>query len=145
MHREVLTVVSAAALMDCHPRTVQRHAICGDWPAARIGRSWRLWQPSVVAFLQGDPMPVSPAASEAERDYLLLAQFADRMGLTRQTVQSLVSSGHVPAKRAGTRWMVSWSDAVAYIGVRHPGGARLAGWGDACRPGPVRARAEGDR
>ena len=48
---DVLTLVQAAALLHCHPKTVRIMAKNGKVPAKRVGSLWRFYRPALEAWL----------------------------------------------------------------------------------------------
>ena len=48
---DVLTLVQAAAMLHCHPKTLRIVAKSGRVPAKRIGSLWRFYRPALEAWL----------------------------------------------------------------------------------------------
>jgi excisionase family DNA binding protein len=48
---DVLTLVQAAALLHCHPKTLRIMAKSGRVPAKRVGSLWRFYRPALEAWL----------------------------------------------------------------------------------------------
>lgn len=48
---DVLTLVQAAALLHCHPKTLRIMAKNGKVPAKRVGSLWRFYRPALEAWL----------------------------------------------------------------------------------------------
>ena len=48
---DVLTLVQAAALLHCHPKTLRIMAKSGRVPAKRVGSLWRFYRPALDAWL----------------------------------------------------------------------------------------------
>lgn len=50
---DVLTIKEAAALLRCHPRTLQKMAIRGEIPARKVGSLWRFSRQRLQEWVQG--------------------------------------------------------------------------------------------
>jgi PTS system nitrogen regulatory IIA component len=50
---DVLTIKEAAAILRCHPRTLQKMAIRGDIPAKKVGSLWRFSRQRLQEWMQG--------------------------------------------------------------------------------------------
>ena len=48
---DVLTLVQAADLLHCHPKTLRIMAKSGKVPAKRVGSLWRFYRPALEAWL----------------------------------------------------------------------------------------------
>lgn len=48
---DVLTLVQAAEVLHCHPKTLRIMAKSGKVPAKRVGSLWRFYRPALEAWL----------------------------------------------------------------------------------------------
>lgn len=56
---EVLTLTEAAKLLKVCEKTAGKLAQAGELPARRVGVQWRFTRRSVLAYLEGESLPVA--------------------------------------------------------------------------------------
>ncbi len=53
----LFSINTAAARLDCHPETLRRIIRRGDLAAVKVGRTWRVRESDLVAYLNAHTVP----------------------------------------------------------------------------------------
>jgi excisionase family DNA binding protein len=68
----LFSINTAAARLECHPETLRRIIRRGELTAVKVGRSWRVRETDLTAFLQAHTVPAKvesePAKVESESE-----------------------------------------------------------------------------
>lgn len=129
MHPLLLDLQGAADLVGVSQATARRWAGAGKVPATRVGGSWRLWAPTVLAAVLGPDgrrmLPEVPAGF-VEPEVVSAPRLAELLGIHERTVTLLMREGLIPAQKSG-QWRVYWPTIRDRIAAGQP----LAAPGDA--------------
>lgn len=109
MHPAVCTLEDAATLLSLHPTTISAHVRSGLLPGMNRGRLYRLWRPALLAYAHGTDYTFTAADDPwSDREVFSTAECADALGISDQTVLSLIASRSIDATRIGRVWRISW-------------------------------------
>ncbi len=98
------------------------------------GNSWR--EPNVRSFRSHRGIPVYRDGERQERNELILAEAAERLGVGQSTVRRLIKGNQLPARQVctGAPWVISGAD-LACVDVRSRSGPVQPSMFDSFEPG----------
>jgi excisionase family DNA binding protein len=94
---ELLTVAEVAERLKLNPQTIYNWINAGSLPHTKVGRGFR------VRVADIETLTDSKDVDAADADLLTVAEVAEMLKLSQQTVRNWIDAGKLPALRMGRR------------------------------------------